>query len=229
MKLLAHSLVSSTPVPYLHLGYLSASVTRITESGGNAQSPISPIIILAMILILLGSLTSIVFWRRSNKRVAGIVLASAGLLGVMLFTIMKPHHPPRAIDTTHWHYAYPNEATAQHMEHIFQVLYERHRDGMPLPDTLDALDFPEGVSQRFITEFEYRADSAVEVDPSINKVDGWRRPMVLRKGEEPGCRLLISAGPDGRFDTKDDIVRNWNQYEIEKWQKQYRKISGVIK
>lgn len=84
MQLFAHSVVPSSPVPYLHLGYLSAGQGWTTHTPVSTQSIQWPLFF-AILAIFIGIGTIVSFVRRSSVMLLiGIVLFAGGTFYVIV-------------------------------------------------------------------------------------------------------------------------------------------------
>jgi len=182
VKVYAQSSVP-THMPYLHIGYLAATAADVYGF---------QIFVFSLILTALGTFLFVkyrrirehVSWfsfrRGSGKRypawATGIVLVVLGGLG---FATM-PFLGKIRIKTERF--------TQSRIARVMQVLAEDLADGRPLLDDVRAL----------------RAAHAFGADAFI---DAWDRDLRITWTAidgEPVC-IITSAGPDGKFDTQDDI------------------------
>ncbi|MHB9109239.1 MAG: hypothetical protein ACYDCO_19470 [Armatimonadota bacterium] len=122
MQILAHSVVPSNPVPYLHLGYLSAGANRETSqppgygfiTGG------------AMVVALLG----IILFRKGISPVAKRYGRWIMLTGLIVLGLAQIPWPSR--------YAYPENTSQDHAYKIYHRIRQRRLPGDPIPSDLRA-------------------------------------------------------------------------------------------
>ncbi|HEY3322340.1 MAG TPA: hypothetical protein VGP72_17900 [Planctomycetota bacterium] len=88
---------------------------------------------------------------------------------------------------------HPEAATREHIEGLLYQIESRLQDGLPIPTSVFEL-IPEDRWER-------------------SAVDGWMRPMQLRIQHVNGQTIckIVSAGPDGIFDTPDDIDEGYSR------------------
>jgi len=93
MQLIAHSVIPSNPVPYMHLGYISAQGQVITF-----MSPADKMLLFASITVIIGvSMIVTIFLRRSLVvLLIGIILLMCGVTG-LIFSRELPKTRPVAI------------------------------------------------------------------------------------------------------------------------------------
>jgi len=154
MKILAHSVVPINPVPYMHLGYVSA-----VPFSSVGQSLTGTLILAVISLYLLLSIK-----RKVTKIIGACLLAGAlylSFISIRYYQINTPRY--------------------------FTGVYGRI------------------------------AINHISADPDIHKMmskdynrykfDGWHREfkVMVRKTKQGEYRCLTSAGPDGIFDTADDM------------------------
>lgn len=202
MKIVAHSLVPPSPLPFMHLGYVSAGGMVSMET---TSQPIGYGYLITMgvtlSLVCALSLISIIRSKKGKSYTAILLLLLLAGLGALGYGLYGPG-PTR--------YRYPVEVTHQKV-HFFYPVYvnefiERNRlspdDLLPIPDTSDAFfDKLAAMDCEYPISEQYRKFV----------IDGWSRPYRLEKVERHEVSnvinlLLHSAGPDGTHGTKDDIV-----------------------
>jgi len=175
----------------MHLGYLSASVIKTNQqpyAGTLAFVSLGMIIAVMIIWRILGRVLIV-------RRVAQSTL----LLGIALLLMngaLNIFGP--------WHYENPQAATRTHLDYITTELDGRDLRGLPLPDDLASLQFDNAISVPTVGSDFGNMDGY----DNILFIDGWRRPFRYRKVtyQQRKRYELASAGPDGKFDTADDIV-----------------------
>lgn len=182
MKVYAQSSVP-THMPYLHVGYLAATAADVYGF---------QIVVFSLILTALGAFLYVRYRRirehiswfslrlGSGKRypasTTGIVLVVVGVLGFATLPFLGKIR----IET--------ERLTQRTIVDVMEVLAEDLADGRPLLDDVRAL----------------RAAHALGADAFI---DAWDRDLRITwtaLDGEPAC-IIASAGPDGKFDTRDDI------------------------
>jgi len=183
----------------MHLGYLSATVMKTN------QQPYAGILALTSLgLIIISAIT----WRMLGRvlivrRTAQAVI----LLGILLLltngalNIFGP-----------WHYESPQAATRTHLDYITTELDSRDLRGLPLPDDLASLQFENAISVPTVGSDYGNMDGY----DNILFIDGWRRLFSYRKitYQQRQRYQLVSAGPDGKFATSDDIVSGGKENKI---------------
>jgi hypothetical protein len=183
MKVLAQSTVVSRP-GYLHLGYLAAATVDVSK----------PFVGVGIGLLILGFLIATKFRivrTERGRRILGIlrkppVWAAVGMAmsvgGAAIVWLGPKHEKIRA-------YQHPQELTQIRMQLLNAKVLARQEAGSSIPDDIAELG------------------RNVPRDHDFTQ-DGWLRTMRLRKeGEGNHTRYaLASAGPDGQFDTNDDII-----------------------
>lgn len=180
MKILAHSVVPVNPVPYLHLGYISAIPYEKTSSslpGLQVMLAAGWVFIFAGILLLSRhQFRDTLTWRR-----AWPILPLFGI-GMALLIVPPMIHLPQ-------HYIRPRAATMQNIKDMTTTLGQVLKAGDPPPE--DAAELVK----------TYPATSM-----KLN--DGWQHPLRIIARENHGEKGygITSAGPDGVFVTEDDIT-----------------------
>jgi len=165
MKILAHSEVPTNPLPYLHLGYVSAA-------GWNASMGL-----VSTVLLLGGGGLAILYkgWKISLLyRTAGLLLICA----CIPIIILLPSYA-RGVQA--------NADTRVNASLIFNCIYHRLQDGSQIPDSL--------------RDIEWKGSR-----PRIT--DGWKCEYRFhrRDRQDQVVLSLTSAGPDGLFDSTDDMT-----------------------
>jgi hypothetical protein len=84
------------------------------------------------------------------------------------------------------------EETGKMLDQIIEAIKKYRKDKGCLPEFKDYISLSDLLSPAYLT-------------PLI-RLDSWRRPLAAKR-TEAGAILIISAGPDGSFDNKDDIIR----------------------
>lgn len=182
MKVYAQSSVP-THMPYLHVGYLAATAADYAGF---------PLFCISLILTALGTFLYVKYRRirehiswfslqmESGKRypasATGIVLVVLGVLGFATLPFLGKIR----IETERF--------TQMRIVDVMTALAEDLADGRPMLDDVRAL----------------RAAHALGADEFI---DAWDRDLRITwtaLDGEPVC-IITSAGPDGKFDTRDDI------------------------
>jgi hypothetical protein len=178
MKIVGQSTaVSGTP--YVHLGYLAATYMKPNMSllsGGMVAITLG----IAMAFSLIASkrasgLTDFNFVRRRSRRLLWGGI-SLMVLGVVSVAL--------AVATSEKTFMHPVHVTHYHGELILQALAERSEQNQRTPSDLSALDLHRDVL-----------------------ADGWMHRMKLVHADVQSSKgySIVSAGPDGRFGTADDI------------------------
>lgn len=178
MKIVAYSLVPPSPLPYLHLGYSAA----LSGGGGHARNEMIIFSAAGICMVLLGI---VVTWRSRNKYLItlALILASFGLVGAVNAGIYlyQNRGPLR--------YRYPLAVTKDHQRALAASIQYHITEGISVPSDTSTLAIG------FSLKPEYTRD-------------GWYHPIHFMQGDmkEIARYKLISGGPDGRFDTGDDIT-----------------------
>ena len=84
------------------------------------------------------------------------------------------------------------EETGKMLDQIAEAIRKYRKDKGCLPEFKDYISLSDSLSPAYLS-------------PLI-RLDSWRRPLAAKK-TDAGDIVVISAGPDGRFDNKDDIIR----------------------
>lgn len=160
MKLTAHSLVPSSPMQYMHLGYISAAPQK------NASGPL--------------------FWAVLFFAIALLTFKKSQLLALVLVIATAV--------TCYW-------AGMRYQQGVTMLVIGETRHMQILVDTA-ATDGPASA----------HLASKAGVTGSRMRWDNWGTPFRFEE-QKQGTRLqyyLMSAGPDRRFGTYDDIhVTSW--------------------
>jgi len=179
MQLIAHSVVPSTPVPYLYLGYLSATTT---------EQPFRNIgLLFSIILIAFGLLMAIGRFRQLRKVLIGLLIAACGFGALALTRTYLDNGPVR--------YQHPLRVTESTMHSIREAISQRLMAGGSIPGDLHELE----------TDLASHSMNPTIDDQYLK--DGWMHPIVLRRLDNPAILYeLASAGPDEKFGTEDDVI-----------------------
>jgi hypothetical protein len=178
MKIIAQSTLADGN-PYIHLGYLSSTAIEkhMTPSTGGIVSLIlgAAIVATAVVARLAAGVAPFRLIRRF-----WIFLSAGGCACMVLGGIALYLSPVQ----TREYYLNPEIVTMTRAEAIQDEIKQRRDSGQAVPNDLSGL----GIEQRRLT-------------------DGWWHPFRYVIDGEEGSRTytLISAGPDGVFDTADDL------------------------
>jgi hypothetical protein len=183
MKLIAESRDAGV-APYVHLGYVAATTFRHDRgliAIGLTLFLVWCVLVLRVFAGWIGSRIRPATSRpRSLKtvRVFGYGALAAGGLSLLL-----------AIHSGEEYYVHPLRATQAHMEEM----RDRFRSEAALP--------------RKPGEYDLRAVMGVQ-EQARDRIweDGWRTPMRLRVAKDTPGHVIVSAGPDLRFGTEDDLT-----------------------
>lgn len=143
-------------------------------------------LIIGFVLSIAGLVIAVRHGRNLRKPafVTGLLLLTLGVLMV----IFAKQQPPRLV--------HAGSITGKEMYAIAYDIVKLQQKGKPVPDTVEAVE----------ALFERRY--------GVRK-DGWFHPYQLRK-ETAGKKLIykvVSAGPDSRFDTPDDMSQSTTAVE----------------
>ncbi len=195
MQLIAESQVPSVS-SYVHLGYLSATTTQPHDglfTGG-------------LILAVAGFLAMVRLIRTDGKTETGqprVALRASwvGLIGglcLMLGAVLVHEGYRHGKEV----YAHPQSMTWYRMRDVSRLLVKPED---PYPEWYER----NPVKRVPRTEGEHLLAAAVEAEPGDEDLflDGWMTPMHLRvtKREDRFEYVLVSAGPDRRMGTSDDM------------------------
>lgn len=212
MKIVAYSLVPPTPVPYLHLGYISAfesnHANQITSAIPGLQAILSACFALSVLGVLL--------FRYAGQRVpcfrpAFLGMAMLAFLAMVAGIVCNSmNYPPR--------FAHPVATTRYHLQMLQSNLAYRLEIGEPAPSSIQGLNADSEMLRAYYERRRLAGDLQDEDqdqpkwfndsrDPDMLYKDGWLHPLKLECRRQDGLReyLLISAGPDGIFANRDDI------------------------
>ncbi|MBN2445457.1 MAG: hypothetical protein JXO22_01930 [Phycisphaerae bacterium] len=186
MKVVGQSTIAVTP-PYLHVGYLATTVLDMSKPLTDAGVGL---VVLGLVLGAWkgirakrlppgGVSTYSLSLRRPSVWVAGWLLVSCVGAGILLW---GPEEYTRKL-------AAPERLSRARVRGLYSDIMFRCKDGLPVPDSLRGL----------LSDGDDHA-------PTI--VDAWNNEMRIQKlaGEGEESFRIASAGPDGVFDTLDDIV-----------------------
>jgi hypothetical protein len=182
MKILAQSTVESRP-SYMHLGYTAATMIDVGK----------PLTGVCVGLLLLGALLTTKFRLYRSERSGLCVSASLrrpiplaifGFLVATTAVVVYLKAPERLTHST----PSASSVTKDHIEFLQGYVKAMTAKGEPVPTDLRQMQVAWKIDSMFM-------------------VDGWLREMVFRVAQEHGHQAyhVVSAGPDGRFDTNDDI------------------------
>jgi len=212
MKILAHSVVPTNPLPYLHLGYISASAEQRTHSDDFLRTIWAYELCCFVVLIVAVQF----FLKSTRQRIrVGLVLALAAVIVGSIPLIL----PDR--------YAHPVEATYDHMESMISPIVYSMNQSKKLPVTTGALKCGQqykardGWGQYFRIEQQTVGsltgyilvsagpDGQFGTVDDISNLNGPKRRahgiFVMTKQKDGTVRATYHiAGPDGKFGTKDD-------------------------
>ncbi len=168
MKLVAYSLVPSSPMQYMHLGY-TAAATKVEYF----VDPIWSAAAFVVTLLLIAALTM----RRSVKW--GVIILCVAVV-TACWAGANRYSQTRKWES--WSREWTQNTTAQ----ILTDIQMRRDDGKGIPGTMA----------------EYKKECG-----GWPAVDAWQHPWrVTQHKRVDGVSVTVtSAGPDGRFDTADDI------------------------
>jgi len=123
MQILAHSVVPPNPVPYLHLGYISA--------GANARTTQAPGYLFIASGIVLSALLGVILIRKGISPATRRVGLALLLVSILVFTLSQIPWPSR--------YAHPEEASQDHAWKVYKRIAVTRKPGDPIPSDLQAL------------------------------------------------------------------------------------------
>ncbi|MHB0939039.1 MAG: hypothetical protein ACYDCO_24785 [Armatimonadota bacterium] len=207
MKLVAHSLVPPAPVPYLHLGYTAAAMAHANRTE-NSFPGLQVILPLCFTFTMLG-LVLVGFVRRRFPRLGQVFLGVsilAFVTGIVCMSIRMPHR-----------YTNPHAATRYHLLMLESNLAYRLEVGEPAPGSIQYLNAKGEIFGAYQERRSLAGDLPGELQlyhywenskPYISVYeDGWKHSLQLERRQQKGINeyTLVSAGPDGRFGTTDDI------------------------
>lgn len=177
MRIIAQSTLASGS-PYIHLGYGSATAREAQQTLLNGG-------IMGLILGLAMIGAAIINWAVSRavgvglSRRRSIILLLAGLTFIVLGCISLKLSYVYARE----YYGNPELATESRADSILATIRERRDRNQDVPADLPGL----GVEQRELT-------------------DGWWNPLrLVTDGTGEKTYSIVSAGPDGKFGTADDL------------------------
>ncbi|MHB9132580.1 MAG: hypothetical protein ACYDBB_16040 [Armatimonadota bacterium] len=124
MKIVAQSLVPSNPLPYLHLGYLSAMTTELPSAW-----PISTAIIWATIL----SLGVLIILRKYRSLSGGLLMIGITLAGIAAVFFTQAIKGPLR-------YVNPTSATRGHILRVTSAIKERLARNETIPSDIHAFN-----------------------------------------------------------------------------------------
>lgn len=122
MKLLAHSLVPTSPTPYMHLGYLSATSTGDPEASIKAFGP--------LVIAIIGVYLLLNYRRRSAMVWLGSVMAVGGFAASISIYLILSNGPLR--------YLSPYQATLGRERVILEGIKQSQLNDKAIPTTLTA-------------------------------------------------------------------------------------------
>ena len=171
MKLVAHSTIPSTPLPYMHLGYISAVNNWYTGKGDTIVG------LFAM------SIIGIVLAFRFHKKAVGLFGIALVIVGVAGLGLLRWNAG------TSKQYLHPRKVTEGKLGNIQNQIDNYYVADTPLPRDIKTL-----VRELRLKPEEFK--------------DAWFRPIRYVAGSKQGdiAYQLISAGDDGIFVTKDDMI-----------------------
>ena len=178
MKIVGQSTLANG-MPYVHLGYIAATYIEPNMallSGGLAALTLGVVMAFSLLVRKMASgRTAFNFVCRRSK---GLMVGAATLifLGGIAVALAEAYKEERHVD--------PVGTTDSNGYAILRAMAERRKQGQPIPDDLAGLGLPSDVL-----------------------TDGWMHPMQLVAADAGGLEgySILSAGPDGRFGTADDI------------------------
>jgi len=176
-------LIASSQVPTDPLPYLHLGYVAATAYD---TSWVNPNIFFAV------TICSFVFFLAYHKHrvLSGIGFAISAGCVITILTLLILTASARGP----YRYGIPPRATESHISEILSEI-ERHAGDKQTPGTLTEMQHA----------WTFRAANVLE--------DGWRRPFRLKKivTKQQTTFTLTSAGPDGKFDTADDI---WGEMRL---------------
>jgi len=192
MKILAHSVVPTNPLPYLHLGYVSAGFSErpTTRYAGYLQ------VIQGSLLLAVIGLALLAAWGKRSRARVGVAIGFFTAAVVVFITAFVIRQPP--------YYPNPVQVTNERLFGLIVELWDEYRYGTVISERLT--DYP--------LSGEAKANGLT---------DGWFHPMTIerRMGKKHEMLCLVSAGPDGRLDTADDLSREIRVRDITKERMKY--------
>lgn len=192
MKLLAQSLIPTNPVPYTHLGYIAANAERVTTSPPGYESLGIYGFILTIIGVIL--LFRVSYAHRLWRYLATVVpLAGIGLL--LCAALIDRMGTPRFVSPKH-----------TMMLRMLNLTIEINRcldAGKPVPVDIATLVLNSPIT-------------ATDPRKRLHTEDVWGTPFrITRQQQENDLWYdVISAGPDRRFGTADDMTQQTKFIEI---------------
>ena len=134
MKILAHSVVPVNPVPYLHLGYISATTSTL-EKPNAAFYSVGMLVVIGVIIA--------VWYRRASKRLSqfGLHLAFFGVLALMGIGCLGPIR-----------YIHPERVTVGHASQSLKKIATYHQSGKPIPKSLPVLQRAAGLPEKWLKD-----------------------------------------------------------------------------
>ncbi|MHB9132583.1 MAG: hypothetical protein ACYDBB_16055 [Armatimonadota bacterium] len=192
MKVYASSLVPTTPLPYLHLGYLSAT----TSNQHNSLKSVVPFFSVFTLLVI-----TYLIIRKAPLWCILVTAIFAGTILTVMTTVSwvqaSPHLRAANQHPQPVRYLYPDKVTDMRMAAISLMVAEAIHNGQSIPT--DTNELPK------TWKYEHKQNE-----------DGWFHAFRIAKGKKVGELYIISsAGPDGRFGTLDDITRPVTRADVQ--------------
>jgi hypothetical protein len=205
MKIIAYSQIPAT-VPFVHLGYLSASTVSL--------KPVQGLLVSGLILLVADlSLLSKHLWQQRRLpetiRAAGLYPSRHVLIRyVLLPSAVRVLCSAYIFGEKKIHYEHPYGATLEHIWEIENNILGQ-KDSRSDPNQACPLPTQEG---------EYDVLPFIRIPWSVQSLyrkkrlcfDAWNMPLKLRvtQGEGVLKYAVVSSGPDRIMGTADDVTRD---------------------